>query len=65
MKEHLKEDFGFSSDGGVDDWGHALSLYNKLFNRKPNEDFYQEFGTTEEEVNKLIEQDYTNVTETV
>jgi len=65
MKEHLKEDFGFSSDGGVDDWGHALSLYNKLFNRKPNEDFYQEFGTTEEVVNKLIEQDYTNVTETV
>lgn len=65
IKEHLKEDFGFSSDGGVDDWGHALSLYSKLFNRKPHKDFYQEFGTTEEEVEKVIIKDYTNATETV
>lgn len=54
LKEHLGEDFDFSSDGGLEDWEQAILLYIKLFNRAINKDFLKKFAENEDELKKFI-----------
>lgn len=53
LKEHLGEDFDFSSDGGLEDWEQAILLYIKLFNRAINKDFLKKFAENEDELKKF------------